>query len=352
MGAVIERGAVADAVHPDLDAKIIDLCTVKFKLHTPECTRAYACLVMLVLGVGQLEGAALAVDDEIHLGLAAIHEYRGFEKAVKDEAAAPDLEPVGDNADRLCLIDRLTLLKQRGGLTVIDKAQGVLLALQGDFAALLEIDKEMLVIKIHAGALEYHVVVDFFDKRKNTLDRSIEFRLGVIIGQEPVLNGLPIQVVEVDSLIIAGHFIAIGGKEPLPHGHGILKDIVGEAAPVGRAARVAQVVILRLLAIAYFHFICQNIAAVPHILMVFKPLVKENILAVDVILDTDIHIRLADIAVLTLIEVIYPAVAEHLESRVQGVALLLPIRDYLVGDKVDLVIVLVKEARDSLQSIL
>ena len=86
--------------------------------------------------------------------------------------------------------------------------------------------------------------------------------------------------------------------------------------------------------------------------MVFKPLVKENILAVDVILDTDIHIRLADVAVPTLVEVIHSAVAEHLESRVQGVALLLPIRDYLVGDKVDLVIVLVKEARDGLESIL
>ena len=352
VGAVIERGAVADAVHPDLDTKVVDLCTVKFKLHTPECTRAYARLVMLVLGVGQLERSALAVDDEIHLGLAAIHEYRGFEEAVKDESAAPDFEPVGDNTDLLCLIDRLTLLKQRGGPTVIDKAQGVLIALQGDFAAPLEIDKEMLVIKIHAGALEYHVVVDFFDKRENTLDRLIEFRLGVIIGQEPVLNGLPIQVVEVYSLIIAGYFIAVGGKEPLPHGHGILKDIVGEAAPVGRAARVAQVIILRLLAVAYLHLIPDDAAAIVDILVEFQLLVKERGLALAEIFDADIHRRLADVAVLTLVEVIYPAVAEHLESRVHGVALLLPIRDYLVGDKVDLVIVLVKEARDGLESIL
>jgi len=115
---------------------------------------------------------------------------------------------------------------------------------------------------------------------------------------------------------------------------------------------VAQVIILRLLAVAYLHLIPDDAAAIVDILVEFQLLVKERGLALAEIFDADIHRRLADVAVPALVEVIHSAVAEHLESRVQGVALLLPIRDYLVGNKVDLVIVLVKEARDGLESIL
>ena len=107
----------------------------------------------------------------------------------------------------------------------------------------------------------------FLTMRENTLDRLIEFRLGVIIRQEPVLNGLPIQVVEVYSLIIAWHFIAVGGKEPLPTWPWYPQRYSRRSAPVGRAARVAQVIILRLLAVAYLHLIPDDAAAIVDILV-------------------------------------------------------------------------------------